>query len=250
MNDQRQPQEKEKVLFPTASTPPVKTAGDRKSFWENEKTVLIFKYVRYAIMIICGLILFGLFNIFVNHSDKFEDSIGTMLGWFFVTLIFFLIITFSPAIIADLKKSTIRKTVYLSVTEELAHIDTLDGHSFEYYIANLLRAFGLTNVTVTQGSGDYGVDIIAYAGEEKIAIQCKHYAKPVGIKAVQEVYAGKAHNNAVAAAVITNNYFTDAARTLAAETDVQLWDRDTIGGMILDIIQKQTPDTTQNTQTK
>lgn len=137
-----------------------------------------------------------------------------------------------------------------SVTDELARIDSLDGHQFEHYFASLLRAYGFENVSVTQGSGDYGVDIIAYAGEDKIAIQCKHYAKPVGIKAVQEVYAGKAHYNAVAAAVITNNYFTDAARTLAAETDVQLWDRDTIGGMILDIIQKQTPDTTQNTQTK
>lgn len=128
---------------------------------------------------------------------------------------------------------------YQSVMEELAKIDSLEGHSFEYYIANLLRAFGLTNVTVTQGSGDYGVDIIAYAGEEKIAIQCKHYAKPVGIKAVQEVYAGKAHYNAAEAVVVTNSTFTDAAFTLAQETGVRLWDRDSLKRMLTEIIERE-----------
>lgn len=126
-----------------------------------------------------------------------------------------------------------------TVEEELKTIDTLDGHSFEHYIARLLRAYGFENVSVTQGSGDYGVDIIAYAGEEKIAIQCKHYAKSVGIKAVQEVYAGKAHYNAAEAVVVTNSTFTDAAFTLAQETGVRLWDRDSLKRMLTEIIERE-----------
>ena len=132
-----------------------------------------------------------------------------------------------------------RRILYQSVTSELARIDSLEGHDFEYYVARLLQAHGFENVSVTQGSGDYGVDIIAYAGEEKIAIQCKHYAKPVGIKAVQEVYAGKMHYNAAEAVVVTNSTFTDAAFTLAQETGVRLWDRDSLKQMLTEIIERE-----------
>lgn len=137
-----------------------------------------------------------------------------------------------------------------SVSTELQKADSLDGHAFEHYVARLLPAMGFTNITVTQGSGDYGVDVIAYDGAVKIAIQCKLYTSPVGVKAVQEVYAGKAHYHADLAAVITNNYFTEAARTLADETGVELWDRDTLAGLILEAIRKQEAETANSTQTK
>lgn len=137
-----------------------------------------------------------------------------------------------------------------TVEEELKKADSLDGHAFEYYVARLLPAMGFTHITVTQGSGDYGVDVIAYDGAVKIAIQCKLYGSPVGVKAVQEVYAGKAHYHADLAAVITNNYFTEAARTLAEETGVELWDRDTLAGLILEAIRKQEAETVNSTQTK
>jgi hypothetical protein len=39
--------------------------------------------------------------------------------------------------------------------------DSLEGHEFEYWCANLLRQNGFVDVEVTQGSGDQGVDIIA-----------------------------------------------------------------------------------------
>ena len=144
----------------------------------------------------------------------------------------------------------VRRKQYGSVSAELQKADSLDGHAFEHYVARLLPAMGFTNITVTQGSGDYGVDVIAYDGAVKIAIQCKLYTSPVGVKAVQEVYAGKAHYHADLAAVITNNYFTEAARTLADETGVELWDRDTLAGLILEAIRKQEAETANSTQTK
>jgi HJR/Mrr/RecB family endonuclease len=44
-----------------------------------------------------------------------------------------------------------------------------------------MRGLGY-RATVLGGSGDQGVDVIATAGKERIAIQCKNYAKPVGNK--------------------------------------------------------------------
>ena len=43
-------------------------------------------------------------------------------------------------------------------------IDELDGHDFEYYCADLLRANGFLDVEVTKGSGDFGADWPGGAG--------------------------------------------------------------------------------------
>lgn len=76
--------------------------------------------------------------------------------------------------------------------------------------------------TVTKGSGDQGVDILAHKGHKSVAIQCKFYNGPVGNKAVQEVLAGKQYYGLIAAAVVTNATFTPSARALADSTGVTL----------------------------
>ena len=40
-------------------------------------------------------------------------------------------------------------------------MDELEGHEFEYYCADLLRAHGFVDVEVTRGSGAFGTDILA-----------------------------------------------------------------------------------------
>lgn len=99
-----------------------------------------------------------------------------------------------------------------------------NGHDYEYHVARFLRRRGYYNVTVTQASGDFGVDVIAHKGRKKYAVQCKYYSAPVGVAAVQEAVAGKAHYKCNAAMVVTNSTFTPAAETLAAENGVLLLD--------------------------
>ncbi len=41
----------------------------------------------------------------------------------------------------------------------LAQLDEMNGHEFEYAVADLLFHNGWRDVEVTQGSGDYGVEI-------------------------------------------------------------------------------------------
>lgn len=109
--------------------------------------------------------------------------------------------------------------------------DLMNGRDFEYWCANLLERVGFEDVTVTQGSNDQGVDIIAVKNGERYAVQCKRYAGPLGNKPVQEVAAGRNIYNCDRAAVMTNNFFTDGARRAAFANDVELWDRDDVLAM-------------------
>ena len=119
-----------------------------------------------------------------------------------------------------------------NVFKTTTNIDSLSGRDFEFLCASVLRANGFSNVRVTPGSGDFGVDVLAEKGGRKYGIQCKHYSKSVGVKAVQEAFAGKTHYNCDVAMVLTNNYFTQQARTFADESGVILWDRSKLTSLV------------------
>ena len=101
----------------------------------------------------------------------------------------------------------------------------MDGLQFEHRCAELLRYRGFRKVTVTKGSGDQGIDILAQKNGTKYGIQCKYYSYPVGNKAIQEAYAGADFYDCDAAMVMTNSTFTRQARELAEKLDVELWER-------------------------
>ena len=110
-------------------------------------------------------------------------------------------------------------------------MDELEGHDFEYYCADLLREHGFLDVEVTKGSGDFGADILAEKDGVSYAIQCKCYDKPIGVKAVQEVYAGRDYYDCMIGVVMTNQYFTAPAVELARKLKIMLWDRGYIDSM-------------------
>lgn len=105
-------------------------------------------------------------------------------------------------------------------------LDQMEGHEFEHAVADILFHNGFRDVKVTQASGDYGVDVLARKREYTYAIQCKRYESTVGIKAVQEAASGAEFNHCSSAVVVTNNYFTRQAITLANTTGVRLWGRE------------------------
>lgn len=121
------------------------------------------------------------------------------------------------------------------------HYDSMEGHEFEFFCADILRHNGFRNVKITQGSGDQGIDILAYKGFTKYAIQCKCYSDKVGNSAIQEAYAGKTFYHCNVAAVITNNYFTTSAIALAKQTNVILWNRDDLERFIANFVAKNDP---------
>ncbi len=92
---------------------------------------------------------------------------------------------------------------------------------FEQCCANYLGLKGWEART-TKGSGDQGADVVARKATHVLVVQCKKWVRPIGNKAVQEVWAAKAHLGATAAAVVSNQTFTPAAWELAESTGVFL----------------------------
>src|SRR5829696_6826794 len=101
-------------------------------------------------------------------------------------------------------------------------VRAMSGAHFELYVAGLLRAMG-HNTRVLGGSGDQGVDLIVDYFGERVAVQCKNYAKPVGNKPVQEVYTGAKHHRCQQAWVVAPAGFTDGAFELARSVGVKLF---------------------------
>ena len=110
-------------------------------------------------------------------------------------------------------------------------MDEMEGHDFEYYCADLLKKQGFIDVEVTRGSGDFGADILAEKDGITYAVQCKCYDKPIGVKAVQEIYAGRVFYDRMVGVVMTNQYFTQPAVELAQKLKIMLWDRDYVDDM-------------------
>lgn len=110
--------------------------------------------------------------------------------------------------------------------------EDMEGHEFEYFCAELLKQNGFVDVEVTKGSGDYGIDILAEKEGVTYAVQCKCYAAPVGVKAVQEAYAGRDYYDRMVGAVMTNQYFTSPAVEAAKKLKILLWDGGYIESMM------------------
>ena len=56
----------------------------------------------------------------------------------------------------------------------------------------------------------------------RVVVQCKLYARPVGNKAVQEIAAAKAHEQAHYGVVVSNNSYTQDAEQLASTNRILL----------------------------
>ncbi len=115
-----------------------------------------------------------------------------------------------------------------------ARLNNLTGEEFEELLKAYFRKNGY-KVQLTPKSGDYGADLIVKKNGEKIIVQAKRYKGSVGISAVQEVIGAKEYYNGDKALVITNSYFTPAAKELAGKTKVKLWD----GKVVAEIIEKK-----------
>lgn len=108
---------------------------------------------------------------------------------------------------------------------ELAHVDAMKGHDFEHYVARLMRNEGFRDVQVTPASGDFGVDIIAWRGTVKFAVQVKRCSKNVDRSAVSDAVAGIKAYRCQKAMVVTNRFLTQAAAQYAITTGCEIVDR-------------------------
>ncbi len=116
---------------------------------------------------------------------------------------------------------------------ELSDVDNMDGLSFEHYVAWLLSNNGFKKVYVTQGSGDFGADIIATKRSKKYAIQVKRMSSIVSRHAISDAVAAREHYGCTDAIVVTNNYFSRQAEEFSLSTGCTLVDRDALADWII-----------------
>lgn len=137
----------------------------------------------------------------------------------------------TATIIAYTVHKVIRFQIFHKKKYSISQLDYMEGHQFECACADILKANAFKNVTVTQGSGDFGVDILAEKNGYKYAIQCKRYSHKLDNKPIQEVIGGLAYYGCTKGAVMTNQYFTEPAKKLAKINGVELWDRNILQKM-------------------
>lgn len=106
-------------------------------------------------------------------------------------------------------------------------IDRMSGVEFEEYLMYQFRKRGY-RVKLTPLSGDFGADLILKRFSQEYIVQAKRYSGSVGIKAVQEVLGAKEYYGIEQGMVVTNSYFTSAAKELANVSGVELWGRSEI----------------------
>jgi restriction system protein len=105
-------------------------------------------------------------------------------------------------------------------------IDAMTGHAFERRLEVLFRGLGYDAKVVGSSAGDFGGDLVVTKGRKRTVVQAKCQRRNVGNKAVQEAAAARDYYDAGAAIVVTNRYFTSAAKEQAKKSRVGLWDRD------------------------
>ena len=147
-----------------------------------------------------------------------------------------LALAFACALVWIRSNARLRRRSRLTLEE----IDSGTWEQFESYLLALFHVQGY-KAELTPNGADFGADLTLNRGGERTVVQAKHWrTRQVGVKAVQEIAAAKAHYKATRAMVIITGTFTAAAIQLARENAVELWDRERLASVI-DSLKSQEP---------
>lgn len=116
---------------------------------------------------------------------------------------------------------------------EFKDIDSLSPADFEIFVRDLFVASGWTDAVITEVGkefkhGDGGVDIFAYKGKRKFAIEVKqrNLKATVDVTALNQLITGAKLANVTNKILVTNSYFTSEVKVRALRLGVELIDRD------------------------
>lgn len=119
---------------------------------------------------------------------------------------------------------------YYFVTERdiKNNFNRFNPEDFEHLIEKLFQAKGY-KAEVTQYQGDFGVDVFAESGSQKVVIQVKHWKNNVGSPDVQKTLGSMFKYKANQAIVITSSDFTNQAYEVSGgDTPLELWNKEKV----------------------
>ena len=124
--------------------------------------------------------------------------------------------------------------------EDFRSVDGLSHKDFEHFVKDLLLASGWQDAVVTEvGSeyrhGDGGVDIFAYRGGRKFAVEVKQRQldSTVDVSALNQLVTGARLANVKHMILVTNSYFTSEVKVRALRLGVELIDRDALKNLFV-----------------
>lgn len=119
------------------------------------------------------------------------------------------------------------------MVKDFKDIDQLTPADFEIFVRDLFLASGWSDAEITRVGrefkhGDGGVDIFAYKGKRKFAIEVKqrNLSATVDVKALNQLVTGAKLANVSNKILVTNSYFTSEVKARALRLGVELIDRD------------------------
>ncbi|MFM9278938.1 restriction endonuclease [Paenibacillus jiagnxiensis] len=163
------------------------------------------------------------------------DIIHTYLGPLTVWIIGLLILTaFVTGWIRRRRARVLRELNPRKIS--MKDIDRMeDGSEFETYLYRLFTELGYEEVYKTTGSRDFGADLVfTDRSGLRSVVQAKRYGmqSPVGLGAVQEIYASMNYYRAHKSIVITSGRYTESCAILASANGVTLLDREDLEEII------------------
>lgn len=179
-----------------------------------------------------GLISLLVFLFGYTKYNEIRESSPELLPYIYIGGLALLIVIIFFIIRSFIKRLSIKKVFTMS------DIDNMGGVKFEYYLADILCRRGYEDVKVTE-KYDLGIDIIAKKDGVTWGIQAKRYNSMVKASAVRAAYTALSHYGCQRAMVVTNNYYSNPAKTLAASTSTILVDRDELARWVYEVSQQR-----------
>ncbi len=113
------------------------------------------------------------------------------------------------------------------------HFNSLSPYDFEEAVAEIYRSYGY-KVTVTQKSGDYGVDLLMKDKKGTThAVQVKQFRGSVGRPTLQRLQGALLNAEADVPVIVTLSYFTEPAKVYAQQHGIQLVDGERLLSMYM-----------------
>ena len=201
---------------------------------------------------ICGIgyLLVGLYGIFFEPMKR-ATSVSPgyeYTGWYFVSILSLIVSVAYLVVGFDiLEKKNKRKVVPKSdFITPIKKKTRMTPKEFEQFVADYYQHQGY-QTEITPYSGDYGVDVIAQKGEERIAIQAKMYgnsSRKVNRETIMQLYGAMTYRQCSKAVIATNGtcmvdaievanklgveilYFDSALDIVETNNDVQQVDKE------------------------
>lgn len=131
----------------------------------------------------------------------------------------------------------VKRRRLMQVGRSLDALQSLGWREFEELCAEAYRKRGYAVAETARGA-DGGVDLVLSRRDERIFVQCKHYAaRRVDVRRVRELYGVMAAERATGGILICSGSYTSAAHEFARGKNLELID----GPKLVELIESASP---------